>query len=77
MANFNVSFNEYVLRAITCIRNNKQRPDNETILYYIKKNFATNVDSATIDATLNNLINEHLLENRPIIKVIHTLLRKS
>ena len=59
----NDHFNEYVLKAITCIRNNKQRSDNETILYYIKKKFARNVDSATIDTTLNNLINENLIGN--------------
>ena len=65
MANDNNKLNEYVLKAISCIRDKKQRPDSESILSYITNNFATNIDASTVDTTLSNLLEGNIIENRP------------
>ena len=51
MPNVNIDsvFSKYVLKAIQGVRKSKLRPDNHTILDYVTKNFATNVDVSLID----------------------------
>ena len=70
MSNVNIDnvFSEYVLKAIQGIRNNKLRPDNYTIFDYVIKNFATNADASLIDTTIQILLNNNLIENRPTNK---------
>ena len=62
---FNDNFNEYVLKAMTYIKNNKQRPHNKTFLHFNKTIFATHVDSAIDCCNFNKLINKTLNKNRP------------
>ena len=62
---FNDNFNEYVLKAMTYIKNNKQRPHNKTFLHFNKNIFATHVDSAIDCCNFNKLINNTLIKNRP------------
>ena len=54
--NDNGVFNEYVLNTISYIENNKLRPDSQTMLEYVTKNFGINTDK--IDTFLWNLVNK-------------------
>ena len=58
-------FSEHVLKAIQSIRKSKLRPDNHTILAYVTKYFATNAGASLIDTTIQILLNNNLIENRP------------
>ena len=72
MSNVNIDnvFSEYVLKAIQGINIiSKLRPDNHIIFYYVVKNFATDVDTSLIDATIQILLSKSLIENRPTNKV--------
>ena len=70
MSNVNIEsvFSEYVLKAIQGIRNSKLRPNNHTTFDYITKTFATNADASLIDTTIQTLLNNNLIENRPTNK---------
>ena len=56
-------FKPKVLNAINKIRESKKRPDNDSILDYIIKTEASNVDKLIISIT-NELINQNLIENK-------------
>ena len=56
-------FQPKVLNAINKIRESKNRPDNDSILVYITKTDASNVDKTIISIT-NELINQNLIENK-------------
>ena len=68
MANVNIDsvFSEYLLKAIQGIKNSKLRPDNHTIFDYATKDFATNAN--TLNKTIQILLNNNLIENRPTNK---------
>ena len=70
MSNVNIEsvFSEYVLKAIQGIRNSKLRPNNHAIFDYITKTFATNADASLTDTTIQTLLNNNLIENRPTNK---------
>ena len=70
MSNVNIDsvFSEHVSKAIQGIRKSKLRPDNHTILEYVTKHFATNADASLIDTTIQILLNNNLIENRPTNK---------
>ena len=75
MSNINIDsvFSEYVLKAIQEIAiarnsNSKLRPDNHTIFDYVTKNYATNVDASLIDTTIQILLSNNLIKNRPTNK---------
>ena len=61
-------FSKYVLKAFQGIRNSKLRPDNHIISDHVTKNFATNADASLIDTTIQTLLNNNLIENRPTNK---------
>ena len=65
-------FSEYVVKTIQGIRNSKLRPENHeliiTIFDYVTKNFATNAGAFLIDAIIETLLNNNLIENRPTNK---------
>ena len=46
----------------------KLHPDNHTIFDYVTKYFATNADASLIDTTIQILLNNNLIENRPTDK---------
>ena len=71
MSNVNIDsvFSEHLLKAIQGIRKSKLRPDNHTILDYVTKHFATNANASLIDTTIQVLLNNNLIENRPTNKV--------
>ena len=56
------------MNIIQGIRYSKLRPDNHTIFDYVTKNFATNADASLIDTTIQILLNNKLIENRPTNK---------
>ena len=70
MSNINIDnvFSKYVLKVIQNMRNSKLRPDNHTIFEYVTKNFATNTDASLIDKTIQTLLNNNVIENRPTNK---------
>ena len=57
-------FKPKVLNAINNIRESKKRPDNDSILDYIIKTEASNVDKLLIISITNKLINQNLIENK-------------
>ena len=57
-------FKPKVLNAINKIRESKKRPDNDSILDYIIKTEALNVDKPLIISFTNELINQNLIENK-------------
>ena len=57
-------FKPKVLNAINKIRENKKRPDNDSILDYIIKTEASNVDKLLIISITNELVNQNLIENK-------------
>ena len=57
-------FKPKVLNAINNIRESKKRPDNDSILDYIIKTEASNVDKPLIISIINELINQSLIENK-------------
>ena len=57
-------FKPKVLNAINKIRESKKRPDNDSILDYIIKTEASNVDKPLIISITNELINQSLIENK-------------
>ena len=57
-------FKPKVLNAINNIRESKKRPDNDSILDYIIKTEASNVDKTLIISITNELINQNLIENK-------------
>ena len=57
-------FKPKVLNAINKIRESKKRPDNDSILDYIIKTEASNVDKPLIISITNELINQNLIENK-------------
>ena len=57
-------FKPKVLNAINNIRESKKRPDNDSILDYIIKTEASNVDKPLIISITNKLINQNLIENK-------------
>ena len=57
-------FKPKVLNAINKIRESKKRPDNDSILDYIIKTEASNVDKPLIISIINELINQSLIENK-------------
>ena len=61
-------FFEYIIQAITKIRENSKRPDNVSIAEYINKSYATNVDGNYIDVILTMMIDNYIIYYRPIIK---------
>ena len=56
--------NSKVLNPINKIRESKKRPDNDSILDYIIKTEASNVDKPLIISITNELINQNLIENK-------------
>ena len=70
MSNVNIDsvFSEHVLKAIQSIRKSKLRPDNDTILDYVTKHFETNGGASLIDTTIQILLKNNLIENRPTNK---------
>ena len=70
MSNVNIDsvFSEYVLKAIQDIRNSELRPGNHTIFDYVTKHFATKADESLIDTTIQILLKNNLIENRPTNK---------
>ena len=57
-------FKPKVLNAINKIRESKKRPDNYSILDYIIKTEASNVDKPLIISITNELVNQNLIENK-------------
>ena len=57
-------FKPKVLNAIKKIRESKKRPDNDSILDYIIKTEASNVDKPLIISITNELMNQNLIENK-------------
>ena len=55
-------FFEYIIKAITKIRENSKQPDNVSIIAeYINKNYATNVDGNYIDVILTMMIDNDMI----------------
>ena len=57
-------FKPKVLNGINKIRKSKKRPDDDSILGYIIKTEASNVDRFLIISVTNKLINQNLIENK-------------
>ena len=57
-------FKPKLLNAINKIRESKKRPGNDSILDYIIKTEASNVDKPLIISITNELINQNLVENK-------------
>ena len=57
-------FTPKVLNAINKIRESKKRPDDDSILGYIIKTEASNVDRFLIISVTNELVNQNLIENK-------------
>ena len=57
-------FKPKVLNAVNKIRESKKRSDNDSILDYIIKTEASNVDKPLIISITNELINQNLIENK-------------
>ena len=57
-------FKPKVLNAINKIRESKKRPGNDSILDYIIKTEASNVDKPLTISITNKLINQDLIENK-------------
>ena len=55
-------FKPKILNAIKKIRESKKRPDNVSILYYIIKTEASDVDKPLIISITNELMNQNLIE---------------
>ena len=53
MSNIDIDnvFSEYVLNTIQGIRNNKLRPNNDTVFHNVTKNCAINADASLTDTT--------------------------
>ena len=54
--------NEYILTAITGIRENNKRPDIKAIKGYINKIFATNVEEELIEGIVMELLDHNIIE---------------
>ena len=57
-------FKPKLLNAINKIRESKKRPGNDSILDYIIKTEASNVDKLLIISITNELVNQNLIENK-------------
>ena len=57
-------FKSKVLNAIKKIRESKKRPNNDSILDYIIKTEASNVDKPLVISVTNELMNQNLIENK-------------
>ena len=57
-------FKPKVVNTINKIRESKKRPGNDSILDYIIKTEASNVDKPLIISITNELINQNLIENK-------------
>ena len=55
-------FKPKILNTIKKIRESKKRPDNVSILYYIIKTEASDVDKPLIISITNELMNQNLIE---------------
>ena len=63
-------FKSKVLNADNKIHESKKHPDNDSILGYIIKTEASNVDKPLIDSITNELINQNLIKIRKLGKVL-------
>ena len=66
-------FKPKVLNAINKIRESKKRPGNDSILDYIIKTEASNVDKPLIISITNELINQNLIENKKTRQGLNSL----
>ena len=62
-SNSNDIYNSYMTKAITDIRSNRKRPDEEEITDYVIQDFATNIDESFIEKIIKKLLDQNLLEN--------------
>ena len=65
---------EFIINAIIEIRNNNKRPDNQTILDYVNKTAATNMDHSQIDELVSIMLKNGPIYDKPSKKAHHILL---
>ena len=63
--NIDKAFSEYIFKAIQGIRNSKLRPGSHTIFDYVTTVFGTNAGACFIDITIQILLKNNLIENKP------------